>query len=90
MTTQEKKEKIEALVIEILNDSKEAMVKKITMALNCGALDIEDWDENKSPMIVPKIIIAALLESESTQYSARGTSFEKKIKKEVKNLRYYI
>jgi hypothetical protein len=66
------------------------MVKKITKALNCGALDIEDWDENKSPIKLPKIINAALLESESTQYSARGTSFEKKIRKEVKNLRYYI
>jgi hypothetical protein len=90
MTTQEKKEKIEALVIEMLNYSKDAMLTKINTALNCGALDIENWDENKSPMIIPKIIITALLESESTQYSARGTSFEKKIKKETKNLRYYI
>jgi hypothetical protein len=90
MTTQDKKEKIEALVVEMLNYSKDDMLKKINTALNCGALDIENWDENKSPMIIPKIIITALLESESTKYSARGTSFEKKIKKETKNLRYYI
>ena len=90
MTTQEKKEKIEALVIEMLEFSKECMVKKLTTALNCGALDIENWDEKISPMILPKVIVTALLESEGTQYGAKGTSFEKKIKKEVKNLRYYI
>ena len=80
MTTQEKKEKIEALVIEMLEFSKECMVKKLTTALNCGALDIENWDEKISPMILPKVIVTALLESESTQYGAKGTSFEKKIK----------
>ena len=41
-------------------------------------------------MIIPKVIVAALMESEATQYNARGTSFEKKIKKEVKNLRYFL
>lgn len=86
----ENKEKIKELVIELLNNSHESMIKKISTALNCGVLDIENWNEKTSPMIIPKIIATALLESESTQYSAKGTSFEKKIKKEVKNLRYYI
>ena len=90
MTLDEKKELIKSYVIEMLDFSKECMVKKLTTALNCGALDIDNWNENSSPMIVPKIIVAALLESESTQYSAKGTSFERKIKKEVKNLRYFI
>lgn len=86
----EQKEKIKALVIELLNTSHEAMINKIERAINCGAIDIESWDENNSPMIIPKIIATAILERESTQWSAKGTSFEKKIKREVKNLRYYI
>lgn len=90
MTLDEKKELIKSYVIEMLDFSKECMVKKLTTALNCGALDIDNWNKNSSPMIVPKIIVTALLESESTQYGAKGTSFERKIKKQVKNLRYYI
>lgn len=86
----EQKEKIKALVIELLNTSHEAMINKIDRALNSGALDIENWDEKNSPMILPKVIATAILESEATQYSARGTSFEKKIKRDVKGLRYYI
>lgn len=86
----EQKEKIKALVIELLNTSHEAMLKKIDGVLNSGALDIESWDEKISPMILPKTIATAILESEATQWSARGTSFEKIIKKEVKNIRYYI
>lgn len=86
----EQKEKIKALVIELLNTSHEAMINKIDRALNCGALDIENWDEKTSPMILPKTIATAILESEATQYSARGTSFERRIKRDVKSLRYYI
>ena len=86
----EQKEKIKALVIELLNTSHEAMINKIDRALNCGALDIENWDEKTSPMILPKTIATAILESEATQYSARGTSFERRIKRDVKNLRYFI
>lgn len=86
----EQKEKIKALVIELLKDSHEEMIKKIDRAINSGALDIENWDEKITPMIIPKVIATAILESEATQYSARGTSFEKKIKRDVKNLRYFI
>ena len=66
------------------------MIKKIDRALNSGALDIENWNEKTSPMILPKTIATAILESEATQYSARGTSFERRIKRDVKNLRYFI
>ena len=84
------KDKIEALVNEMLAESVQHMTKKVKEALNSGALDIENWDENDTPMIIPKIIIQAVLQSEAEQYSARGTSFERKINKEVKNLRYFI
>ena len=85
-----KRDKIKGLVVDLLNQSHEAMIKKIDGALNSGAIDIDSWQEDDSPMILPKIIITAILENESTQYQGKGTSFEKKIKKEVKNLRYFI
>jgi hypothetical protein len=37
-------------------------------------------------MILPKCIVTAILQNESTQYEAKGTSFEKHVKKEAKNI----
>jgi hypothetical protein len=85
-----KRDKIKALVVNLLEQSHEEMYWKIDAALNSGAIDIDSWQEDDSPMVLPKIIITAILENESTQYQGKGTSFEKKIKKEVKNLRYFI
>lgn len=85
-----KREKIKSLVIEMLNDSHAAMIKKVEKALNSGAVDIDNWDEKNAPMILPKCIVMALMEDESQQYIGRGTSYERRIKKEVKNIRYFI
>ena len=85
----EQKEKIKALVIELLNDSHEEMLKKIDRALNSGALDIENWNEKVSPMILPKTIATAILESEAMHYCT-GTTYAKRIKRDVKNLRHFI
>ena len=86
----EKREKIKSLVSDMLKESYEAMVKKIDKALNSGAVDIDGWNEKDSPMILPKCIVTAILQNESTQYEAKGTSFEKRIKKEVNNIRYFL
>ena len=85
-----KNDKIKKLVADMLKESQAAMVKKIDAALNSGAIDIEVWDENSNPMILPKCIVTAILENESKQYEGKGTSFEKQIKKEVKNIRYFL
>ena len=90
MNTTEKKEAIKLLAREMLNDSYLEMLKKIDKALNCGAVDIDNWDEKDSPMILPKCIVTAILQNESTQYEGKGTSFEKRVKKEVRNIRYFI
>lgn len=90
MTTQSKKDKIKVLVADMLNQSHEDMTKQIDKALNSGAIDIDSWDENDKPMILPKCIVTAILENESTQYAGSGTSFQKQIKKEVKNIRYFL
>ena len=85
-----KKEKIYSLVSDMLNQSNKAMRKNIRKVLNSGAVDVDNWDESISPMILPKCIITAILQHESTQYDGTGTSFEKRIKKDVNNIRYFI
>ena len=89
-TIESNKSKIAELVKDMLNESHESMLKKIDKVLNSGAIDIESWDENKKPMILPKCIVTAILQNESTQYEGKGTSYEKQVKKEVKNIRYFL
>ena len=83
-------EKIKALVTEMLTESYDAMIKNIDKVLKSGAVDVDGWNEKNAPMILPKTIVAALLQDESIQYEARGTSYEKKIKKDIKNIKYFI
>lgn len=83
----ENKEKIKLIVKACLKQSAEAMEAKIEKAIKSGALDISNWDEKFNSMIIPKTIVIALLEDEADQYKARGTSFEKQIKKDVNNLK---
>jgi len=90
MTEAAKKRKIKALAKQMLKESHKEQVEKIEKALNSGALNIEDWEENSIPMIMPKSIVVAILEGEADQYKATGTSFEKEVKKEVKNLKCFI
>lgn len=85
-----KRDKIKEFAKQMLEISQQEMEKKIDKALNSGGLDIDNWDENCNSMILPKIIIKAILEDEADQYSAKGTSFEKEIKKEVANLKCLI
>ena len=85
-----KKEKIKELTEQLLQESYNAMKGKIDKAINSGALDIDDWDEKINPMVLPKSIATAILADETDVYSAKGTSFEKEIKENVKNLKYFI
>ena len=84
------KTKIKKIAIEMLKVSQFEMEKSIEKALNCGALDIDSWDEKNNPAILPKIIVMAVLQNEAEQYSAGGTCFEKEVNKNVKNLRCFI
>lgn len=90
MNKSEKQKKIKELVVDMLNKSHEAMLKKVDTALNSGAIDIDAWGEDAMPMILPKCIVTAILQLESTQHDGQGSSFERQIKKEVKNIRYFI
>ena len=83
-----KREKLKELVQGILKNSFERLDDKIDHLLDSDAVDIKNWEEN---MILPKCIINAMLQQEATQYDAKGTSFEKKIKKLTNQIRnnYY-
>jgi hypothetical protein len=83
-------EKIKIIVDRLIDRSMIELKKKVDTAINSGSLDIDNWDELNSPMIIPKIILIALLENEAEQYKGYNTSFEKEIKKEVKNLKYFL
>ena len=76
-----KKLKIKELVLDMLNDSHIQMVNKLEKIIN-------QWDENINSMIIPKSIVIALLEEEKSQYDAKGTSFEKEIKKNIEKIKY--
>lgn len=89
-TEAQKKAQIKKLVIEMLSESKDAMIKKLDTVLNSGSISIENWDQDNAPMILPKTIITALLESESKQYDGGRTSHARQIKKDVRNIRYFI
>lgn len=90
LTTQEKREKIKALAIEMLEESHKAQLAYVEKALNSGGINIDEWSEHTERMIIPKSIIVAALESEAVQYDAHGTSFERRVKKNVKNIRRFI
>jgi hypothetical protein len=90
MDTKTKAETIKSHVLDMLEKSFKNMVKKVDKAVNSGAVDVDDWSADNNPMTLPKIIVIAILKDESTQYEGKGTSFEKQIKKEVKNLRYFL
>lgn len=90
MTNTQKKRKIKSLVKEMLKESHNAMIGKIDHVLNSGAIDIDAWSESYNPMILPKCIVTAILQDEGHQYEGKGTSFEKRVKREVKNISYFL
>lgn len=90
MTTQEKKDEIKSLVMELLETSRENMIKNIDKALRSVAIDIDGWDERYAKFKLPKTIATAILEQEATNWDGTGTGYEKEIKKEVKNIRYFL
>jgi len=84
------KEAIKALVVEMLTNSHNEMLVKVDKVLSSGCVDTDSWDTTNAPMILPKCIVTAILQEESGQYTCKGTSFEKRIKKEVSNIRAFL
>ena len=86
-----KKAKIKKLVNEMLRGSvKEIKDKLIDKALNSGCVDVDRWSETYGSMVLPKYILIDTLLHEDDQYSGKGTCFEKRVKKEVKNISLFL
>jgi len=83
--TKEEVKKIAMGMIKELPKYMEALVDK---SLNTGALNLDA--DLGGDMIWPKIIMIACLEREADQYRANGTSYGKRVNKEVKNLKLFI
>ena len=90
MNAEQKKSKIKELALAMLLQSYEAMCKKVDKAIKAVGDEVENWDENNNSMILPKCVVTALLQDESTQYDCVGTVIEKQVKAEVKNIRYHL
>lgn len=90
MDTEQKKIKLRSITTDILYQSYMNMIDNIGKLLKSGAIDVDSWDEKVNPMILPKCMVTAILQNESHQYEGKGTSFEKQIKKEVNNMKYFL
>lgn len=90
MTDNEKKEEIKSLTIGTLDIAMDAMKAKIKVLLDSGAINVSDWDINTNPMISIKAMAIALLQAEADQLDARGTSFEKEVKRQVNNFKHFV
>ena len=90
MTIDQKKDAIKNHVVDMITWSHKRMLKKIDKAINSGALDIENWQPDNSPMVIPKTIMIAILQEEADQYSPKDTSYERKVNKAVRNLKMFL
>jgi hypothetical protein len=87
----ENKEKVKALVIEMLNDSHKAMLKNLETIINSDSIDLDNWDEKYTPMLLPKMIVTALLENDAKQYSLpKNYPNARQLKQQIKNISYII
>lgn len=70
-------------VNELLKDSFVESKNLIKIALNSGAIDLKNCDEEIIINLVPKVITTAILQKVSEKYNIKG-SYNKK---EIKNLK---
>lgn len=85
------KEKIRELVIDMLTELHQKAIQKVEKTLNSGAIDIDGWDEDNSPMLLPKAILTAILEDEARQYVIPNNHHLKRSwKEDVKNIKFFL
>ena len=81
---------IEDRVLALVHEFGKVAPIMIEKVLSSGAVDVEGWDSEYNSMILPKAIFIAMLRDTINGYSAKGTSFEKTIKKESKNIELFL
>jgi RIO-like serine/threonine protein kinase len=90
MTTEEKKALIVCKVDLLIDGLSSDILDIATKILNSGCVDVKNYDSIHNSMILPKTILVAILQDFAEAYSCKGTSFEKQIKKDVKNIRKFL
>jgi len=89
MTDNDKKAEIQKITEQLLEAAIPKLKKAIKKSLNCGAIALEDWDEN-NPDLIPKAIIIAILEDGANQYKSANSAFGRKVIKEAKNIKLFL
>lgn len=88
-TEHHKKNEIKKHVKNMFKQSENALDKKLGTLFLSGAIDIESWDENSNPLLLPKAILYAFLDLEKEQFMPGGR-LGKEVKKEAQNIKYYL
>lgn len=89
MTRKQKEAMIRKLAREMLANTYREMKVKIDLAIKSGAIDYDEYGTINS-YIIPKCILAAVLDSAQQQYLAQGTGWEKYVKHCSRNIRYFL
>jgi len=91
MTKEQKQEAIKKIVFEMLENDLCNINEKIDRALKSGCIDVEAWDENCNPMILPKSIIVAVYEDRARCFHpSKDSKRYKEVRKNVKNISLFI
>ena len=85
-----KRKQIKDLVDQILDNALAEMKAKVGKVIVSGAIDTENWSPDHDSMLIPKAIVIALLENEADQYKATGTTHERKVSKDVENIKLFL
>ena len=76
---------------ECLKYAVKEMQDNIDKAIKSGAVNITGWEPDFAPYIMPKTIVCAVLEHEAARHiNTVPKAYERKVKKCVRNIRYFL
>ena len=87
-----KKKEIRDHVLGMIDNSCQHMKNKLNDVMKSGAVNVEGWNPDYRPMLLPRAIVTALLQYVSNQYvsnqfDGRCTSFEKQMKYDIAKIK---
>lgn len=90
MTRKQKEKIVRQLVWNMIRESAYHAQSRVTEAIKSGAINIDEYDFEHAPYVLPKTITAALLQAEIRPLLGKGTKYEKQVKKDIKNLLHFL
>jgi hypothetical protein len=91
MNSQEKRDLFKHRLKGMFREVEAQLEKKADKIMSSGAIDMDEWDPNENnPMLLPKAFMVAFLRDEANQFTADGTSFEKQVRSDAKNIGYHL